>query len=335
MILCRTPLRVSFVGGGTDVPAFYRETPGAVLSTAIDRYLYVSVKTRFDRQIRLSYAQNETVEAAADLQHDLAREALALTGVRDSVEITLISDIPAQGTGMGSSSSCAVGLLNALHTYRRQEPSPEQLAQEACGLEIERCGKPIGKQDQYIAAYGGFCFFEFLPDERVITQRLCLPPDLIEYLHTRLLLFYTGITRSADAVLAEQTHNLKTRPACRAVLERLADLARTLFRDLATGQVETFGPILDEAWQRKRELAQSISSPQIDAWYACSRAAGAEGGKLLGAGGGGFLLLFVPPERQEAVRRALALPEMRFGWEPAGSRIVYRDPERPAVCVSS
>ncbi len=332
MILCRTPLRISFVGGGTDVPAFYRETPGAVLSTTIDRYLYVSVKLRFDARLRVSYSKNELVETPAQIQHDLVREALASVCLMQGLEITMLSDVPAEGTGLGSSSSCAVGLLNAFHRFRDEAATPETLAREACELEIGQCHKPIGKQDQYNAAYGGLKLYQFLPDEQVIAQPLCLAPALLEVLQANLLLFYTGITRSADPVLAEQQRNLRTRPCCRAGLARMADLAFTLVRDLKAGCLDTFGPILDEAWSRKRELAAGITSPQIDDWYAAAREAGATGGKLLGAGGGGFLLFYVPAVSHDAVRRALSLPEMRFAFEPEGSQIVYRDPERRPVC---
>ncbi len=335
MILCRTPLRVSFVGGGTDVPAYYREAPGAVLATAINRYLYVSVNSRFDTRLRISYATNELVDNVAEIRHDLAREALACLKVTQGTEVSVISDVPSEGTGLGSSSSCGVGLLNALHRLCGHLAGPEQLAQEACELEICRCQRPIGKQDQYIAAYGGLRLYEFLPDERVRIQNLCMAPAQSDALQRRLLLFYTGLTRSANPLLTEQQHNLRTRPSCRVGMARMAELAYTLFRDLQSGQLDSFGAILEEAWCRKRELACGISSPQIDAWYSAARRAGATGGKLLGAGGGGFLLFYVPLSAQDAVRSAIGLPEMQFAFEPQGSTIVYQDPERIPVCVSS
>lgn len=326
MIVSRTPLRISLAGGGSDMPAFYLQEAGAVLSTAINKYVYITVNKKFDDSVRASYSVTEIVERAADLKHELIREALRLVGLDRGIEVTSISDVPSDGTGLGSSSAYTVGLLNAFHAYCREHASAEHLAREACRIEIETCGKPIGKQDQYIAAYGGLRFIQFYTSGDVAVDPVICPPRTLERLHERLLLLFTGLTRSAGDILAEQASNVARDGQKRATVRAMTRLAHDLRRALESGDLDSFGEILHEGWQAKKRLASGISSPLIDSWYGRARDEGALGGKITGAGGGGFLLLYAPVERHEAILRAL--PELRpisFGLEPHGSKIIYME----------
>lgn len=324
MIISRTPLRISFAGGGSDLPIFYRDEPGAVVSTAIDKYIYITVNQKFDRHIRASYSVTEMVERVTDLKHELIRESLLLTGVDGGIEITSISDVPSRGTGLGSSSTYTVGLLNALHAYQGRFASADRLAREACRIELERCGKPIGKQDQYIAAFGGLQYIQFNPDESVFVDPIICRPETRRALNERLLMLYTGLTRSADSVLQEQRTNVARDHARRQNLRAMVRLAQALRTALCQDDLDALGEMMHEGWMLKRELATQISNAQIDAWYERARAHGAIGGKLLGAGGGGFLLLYAPAERHQSIIRAL--PELRpvaIRCEPQGSKIIY------------
>jgi D-glycero-alpha-D-manno-heptose-7-phosphate kinase len=324
VIITRTPLRVSFAGGGTDLRAFYGRERGAVLSAAIDKYIYITVNRKFDDKVRASYSVTEIVDRAAELRHELIREALRMVGIDGGVEITSISDVPSQGTGLGSSSSYTVGLLNALYAYTGQLANAERLAAEACRIEIEVCGKPIGKQDQYIAAYGGLQFIEFNRDETVFTDPIPCARELKQRLQGSLLMLYTGLTRSANAVLGEQQSNTENNRETFAVLTRMRDLADALREQLCAGDLDGFGGLLHEGWMLKRTLASGVTSPAIDEWYERARRHGAIGGKLLGAGGGGFLLLYAHPDRHQGICRAL--PELRpmpFALEPQGSKIIF------------
>jgi D-glycero-alpha-D-manno-heptose-7-phosphate kinase len=324
MIISRTPLRISLAGGGSDLPAFSDREPGAVVSTTITRYVYITVNPKFDRRIRASYSETEIVDRVEDLRHELIREALRTTGIDSAIEITSISDIPSRGTGLGSSSAYTVGVLNALHGFRGHLAGAERLAREACEIEIDRCGKPIGKQDQYIAAYGGLRFIQFNPDGTVFVDPILCPPEARRRLARRLLLLYTGRTRRAEEILAEQARQSAEHEPTRAALRRMVGLAQQMRAALDAGDLEGIGEILHANWTEKRRLASGISNPDLDRWYDTARAHGAVGGKVLGAGGGGFLLLYAPEERHDEVRRAL--PELRpvpFGFEPQGSRIIY------------
>jgi D-glycero-alpha-D-manno-heptose-7-phosphate kinase len=323
MIISQTPYRISFAGGGTDLPAFYQHEAGAVLSVAIDRHMYVTVGTRFDETIRLSYSQTEVVERPEQLKHTLVREALDAVGLERSLEITTIGDVPA-GTGMGSSSALAVGLLTALYAYTGRVIGPEALAQQACAIEIDRLKSPIGRQDQYIAAYGGLQYLRFNPDHSVDVEPVPCSEATRRALEGSLLLFYTGGTRDANAILAEQSAATASKLD---VLRRMRDLAGELRRVLTApggGDLETFGEILHECWERKRSLTANISTGQVDAWYRAGREAGARGGKLLGAGGGGFLLMMAKRERHDAIRAALGRPrELPIAFDPRGSRLIF------------
>jgi D-glycero-alpha-D-manno-heptose-7-phosphate kinase len=330
MIMSRTPLRASFVGGGSDLPAFFEREPGATVSTAIDKYIYVMIARDFDGGIRVSHSETEHVERAEDVTHDLIRTGLELTGIDAAIDITSVSDIPSRGSGLGSSSAFTVGLLNALYAHRHLRAEAEQLAREACEIEIERCGKPIGKQDQYIAAYGGLRFITFNTNGTVEVEPIDCAPATRRCLQARLLLLYTGRTRSADAILAEQSANIRTDAVTHQAVARMAGLARQMRDALNRNDLNGFGEILHANWQEKKRLARAIATPDIETWYDAARAHGAIGGKLLGAGGGGFLLFDAPAERHAEICRALPiLRPVRFRFEPEGSRIVYVDEGEP------
>ncbi|HEU4327791.1 MAG TPA: GHMP kinase [Roseiflexaceae bacterium] len=324
MIISRTPLRISFAGGGSDLPAFYRHEPGAVVSTAINKYIYITVNRKFDRMIRASYSVTEIVDSVDELKHQLIREALRLLGLEGGIEITSISDVPSLGTGLGSSSAYTVGLLNALYAYLGQHAGAERLARQTCEIEIERCSAPIGKQDQYAAAYGGLQYIQFNPDESVFVDPVICSTEARQLLQRRLLMLYTGISRSTNTVLQEQRANTERDEQRRQSLRAMTQLARDLREALCQNDLDSFGEILHAGWMMKRQLASGISSSQIDSWYERARRAGAVGGKILGAGGGGFLLVYAHEDRHEAI--TAALPELRripFAFEPQGSKIIY------------
>jgi D-glycero-alpha-D-manno-heptose-7-phosphate kinase len=309
LIISRTPLRVSFVGGGTDLPEFYEEHGGAVVSTAVDKWINVIVAPRFEGDLRISYSRTETVPTASEVEHDLVREALRLTGLPRGLDIVTLADVPSRGTGLGSSSAVTVGLLNALYAYQGMSRSPTLLAEEACHIEIDVLGRPIGRQDQYACALGGFNFIEFMPrggGTRV--EPIICPPQTLERLHRSLMLFYTGRQRAASDVLGEQRRATEEGRATQALTE-MRDMAFELRDRLGGGDVEAVGALLDRNWKLKRSLAAGLSDAQVDGWYEQAREAGASGGKLLGAGAGGFLLVMAAPEQQAKVR--LALDDMR------------------------
>ncbi len=320
MIITQTPLRIGLLGGGTDLPDYYREHGGRVLNCAIDKYIYVIVKERFDDDIYVNYSKKEIVTTLDDLEHELVREAMRMTGVVRGVEITTLADIPSAGSGLGSSSAVTVGLLNALYAYQGHQVPAVELAERACTIELTRCGKPIGKQDQYITALGGIRDIRFGPGEQVTADELGLPVTERRALQQQIMLFYTGITRSADPILAEQNANIAT---TRPQLHLLRDLAGFAVDRLRTRDVDAIGPALRESWEAKRKLASGVSNDRID--NAVSRAldAGASGAKLTGAGGGGFLLVICPMERQRAVRQSLAdMRELPVKLDRLGSRVV-------------
>jgi D-glycero-alpha-D-manno-heptose-7-phosphate kinase len=321
MIISQTPYRVSFAGGGTDLPAFYRREYGAVLSAALNKHMYVTVSPRFEPTIRVAYTRTEIVEGVDNIEHQLVREALRMTELDRHVEITTIGDLPG-GTGMGSSSSLTCGLLNALHAYRGRIIGADKLARQACTIEIEILGKPIGKQDQYAAAYGGLNYVRFDADESVAVEPVPCRAETLAELERRTLLMYTGQVRSADDILKRQGEGTTQRMA---ILRRMRDLADEMRHALAgAGDLDAFAELLHRGWELKRSLGFGISSGAIDAWYEAARRAGAQGGKLLGAGGGGFLLLVARPDRHEAIREALGRPrEVDFSIDRRGSRIIF------------
>ncbi len=325
MILTQAPLRISLLGGGSDFPEFFGQEEGAVLSSSIDKYIAVLVKRRFDAKIRVGYTRTELVDRVADVEHDLVREALRWTEVQGGVELSTMGDIPSRGSGLGSSSTVTVALLHALWCYAGRLPSRRELAEAACAIERDRLGRPIGWQDQYAAAYGGLNLIRFCgPEVRV--DALDADPAVARRLGERLMLFFTGITRRSASVLGEQRARIESR---RAELRAMAAQAHLAAEALGAGRIEDLGPLMHEGWQRKRRLASRVSNPEIDRLYDRARAAGATGGKIAGAGGGGFLLLFCPPERQPAVRLALAdLRELEFDLEPEGSLVLLQQRSR-------
>lgn len=326
MIVSKTPLRMSFVGGGSDLPAFYREEVGAVLSTSIDKYMYICVNKKFDGRIRVSYTRTEDVALRQQVEHPLVREALDIVGIEGGIEIASMADIPSKGSGLGSSSTYTVGLLNALYAYRNQFASREKLARQACEVEIDRCGEPIGKQDQYAAAYGGLNLIRFHPDDSVSVDPVICKPSLLQEMEDSTLVFFTGRTRSASAVLANQSAAMQASDR-RALMRRMVQLAFEMKEQLESGSLEHLGDLLDENWRLKAQLTAGISDPQIDGWYAAGMANGALGGKLLGAGNGGFMMFYAPPKRHAQITVALSdLEPVKFRFDRTGAQIVFYQP---------
>lgn len=346
MIITKTPLRISFLGGGTDFRTYFRAEKGWVLSSAIDKFIYVIIKDRFDSKIRVGYTKTEMVDYIDEIQHELVRECLRKTGITQGVEIATMADIPSEGSGLGSSSTVTVGLLNAMYHHLNRSVEQEQLAREACEIEIDILGKPIGIQDQYIAAYGGQRFLYFgqsgdganttmhhegqrnvdvVEGQRnvdvVHVESLHLSRSQIRNLNENLLLFYTDIARKAESVLDEQMQNIEQRLE---VLHEMKGLALQARSALEAEEFDEFGRLLDQSWQLKKQLASRVSNPIIDDLYQAAQRAGAIGGKITGAGGGGFLMLYCRPQQQDAVRAALAsLSELPFRLESGGSRVIF------------
>jgi D-glycero-alpha-D-manno-heptose-7-phosphate kinase len=297
------------------------EEGGCVLSSAIDKYIFVTVKERFDNKLRIGYTQTEMVDDLDAVRHDLIREALRLTGIRNGLEVTTMGDIPSEGSGLGSSSTVTVGSLHAMYAHLGEIVSAEQLAREACGIEIDTLKKPIGIQDQYIAAYGGLRFFEFRPDGKIGVEKIHISADSYRVLNDNFMLFFTGLSRKADTVLHEQKNNIKDRLVELREIKQMAYQAR---KDIESGDFDSFGQLLNRSWELKKRLSSSVSNGQINDMYEAGRRAGAIGGKITGAGGGGFLLLYVPYERQNAVRSALAgLQELPFRLEGDGTKVIF------------
>ena len=325
MIISRTPIRISFVGGGTDIANFYRGYGGEVISTAIDKYISVCTTKQTNSQIAINTPDHqETVSSPDHIQHSLIREAVRKTGVTGGISITVTSDVPARGCGLGSSSALTVGLLNALYVHQGIEMPAETLAQQACEIEIERLKQPIGKQDQYIAAYGGLRQIQFNRDESVHTQDIPLTADTIARLEENFTLFYTGIQRRAETILHEQKRSASSQTLLqmRALVPVFHDV---LVKGNRGGCLDEVGHLLHRAWELKRSLCDSISNPTLDTIYERAVAAGALGGKILGAGGGGYFLFYVPKEKQGAVTTGLSdlgLSRLGFRFEPKGSQII-------------
>lgn len=326
MIISRTPFRVSLFGGGTDFADYYREGKygyGVAVSTAITMYTYITINKTFDDMIRVSYSDVEYVASVDDIQHNIVREAMKLTGTLKGVEVVYMSDIPlgSAGIGLASSSALAVGVLNALYAHKGMHVSAERLASEACEIEIDILKNPIGKQDQYAVAYGGFRRYQFNADGTVFSDPVIARRETLKELCSRLMFFYTGITRKSSVVLTEQKANIGR---SRHYLDGLVELSDEAQKKLEANDISDIGKMLDEAWGLKKKLAGNVTNEVIDGMYSAARTAGADGGKILGAGSGGFLMLYVLPERQEAVRRALrGYKEISVEFEPQGSKIIY------------
>ena len=321
MIITQTPLRISFAGGGTDFAGYYEKGGGAVISSAIDKYIYVVIKERFDQKIRVGYTRTEMVDRIEQIEHELVRECLKLTGITGGIEIATMADIPSEGSGLGSSSTVTVGLLHAMYAYQGILVTAETLAQQACHIEIEVLGKPIGKQDQYIAAYGSLRRFDFQADGSVGSEAVVLSEEKRRRFGESLMLFYTGITRQADVILSEQKANIEEK---RQSLDRIKGQVAEVEACLLSGSMNKIGRLLQAGWGWKKEMTGRISTPEIDALYERALDAGATGGKIAGAGGGGFLLLYCPPSHQEAVREALSeMKELPFSLERDGTKVIF------------
>jgi len=321
VLITQTPLRVSFVGGGTDLREFYSLGEGAVISSAIDKFIYVIVKERYDDKIVLSWTKKEIVRSVNEIQHELIREAMRKTGISKGIEVITVADIPSEGSGLGSSSSLTVGLLNAFYAYKGELVSVERLAREACEIEIETLEKPIGKQDHYIAAYGDLRKFVFKSNETVEVKKLEISTGARRILNARLMLFFTKRTRRSVEILTEQRRNIPTKiDPLRQMKQQVSELEESILR----GDYDQLGHCLHAGWQLKKTLGNSISDPELEVMYQQALDAGAIGGKIAGAGGGGFLLLYCPPEHQEKIRKALSgYPEMPFQLERDGSKVIF------------
>lgn len=323
MIISKTPLRISFAGGGSDLNNYYRNGFGAVVSTAIDKFVYITVNKRFTDLIRVGYSKIEYVEKVDDIEHNLVREALKLVGITKGIEVVYMSDmLPAhEGSGLGASSSILVGTLNALHAYKGEHVSAETLAQEACKIEIDILGHPIGKQDQYASAYGGINYIQFNADESVLVDPVIFNKEIRNKLGNNLLLFYIGMTTRSDLILTEQKR--KTHDNIH-ILDKMVELTKELRNMLRKNDIKEFGNILHKGWMHKQKLASKITNPVINEYYEKALGAGATGGKILGSGGGGFLLFYCEEKKQDNVKKALSdIREVQFNFESQGSRIIY------------
>ena len=324
MIITRSPLRITLGGGGTDLASYYQEHAGFLIAAAIDKYVYITLHRRFVRELLLKYSKMEEVGSVDEIEHPIIREAMRLVGIEGTnLEVTSMADIPA-GTGLGSSGSFTTALLKALHTMRTNLIHPSELAEQACEVEITKLGEPIGKQDQYIAAYGGVTCFKFMPDGRVEAWPLKIAEETLYNLEDNLLLFFTGFSRSASKILREQDDRSKVAdPAMIENLHFVKDLAKQSQRALEKGDLSEFGRLMDVHWRRKKERSGAMSNPQINQWYEDAMKHGAIGGKLIGAGGGGFLMFYAGDKA--ALRHAMrghGLKEVRFRFDFEGTKVL-------------
>lgn len=321
MIISQTPLRISLSGGGTDFKDYYQDHNGFVVSTAIDKYIFVIIKERFDDLTYVNYTKKEIVKSVDEINHELVREALKKTGLENGIEITMLADVPSEGSGLGSSSSLTVGLLNAMYAYQGKQVIADQLAKEACEIEIDLLHKPIGKQDQYIAAHGGLRSISFNSDDSVHAQLINFPNNLKRKLGANLLLFYTNITRKSSSILQEQMEFISTKLDYHNKIKSLAIETESLLRK---GEIDKIGIILAENWELKKNLSSNITNEEIDKMYQTAIEGGAEGGKIAGAGGGGFLLVYCKRENHDKLREAMKnYREVAFMLEPHGSKIIF------------
>lgn len=321
MIITQTPLRISIAGGGTDLADYYRLNGGYVVSTAIDKYIYVIVKERYDDKIYVDYAQKEIVDNVNEINHELVREAAKMTGMSNGFEVAMLADIPSEGSGLGSSSTLTVGLLNAFYQYLGINVETSRLAEEACKIEIDILGKPIGKQDQYIAAYGGICGIKFNKDESVIVEKINIPTSIKRRFGSNLMLFFTNIVRKAANILSEQKDNISINIEFH---NEIKELAYKTYEALNKGNLDLIGEILNKNWELKRKLASGITNSTIDSMYNLAIKGGALGGKICGAGGGGFLMTYCKRNEQDSLRESMVnYREMPFMLEPHGTKIVF------------
>jgi D-glycero-alpha-D-manno-heptose-7-phosphate kinase len=326
MIITRTPFRITLGGGGTDLPSFYRENGGFVLAAGIDKYMFLNVNTPIvDDKIRVRYSQSELIDHVDEVQHTLVREALRHFDVMKGIEIVSIADIPA-GSGLGSSSSFLVGLLNAMHALLQDQVSAYKLADEACHIELEVLKKPIGKQDQYMAAFGGLTALEIDRSGKVTVSRLSLDGEILEALENNILMFYTHDLRDATAILRKQdAATQKKEPKVVGSLREIKDIGIEICSAICKGNLRYFGELMDKHWQLKKCLSDGITNPQIDAWYELAKANGAIGGKITGAGGGGFLMFYCEEKKSQvrSAMRAEGLRELNVRFDFEGSKVIF------------
>jgi D-glycero-alpha-D-manno-heptose-7-phosphate kinase len=331
MIISRTPFRISFFGGGTDYPAWFKDHPGAVLATTIDKYCYITARYLppfFDHRSRIIYSRMEHVQGVDEIDHPSVRETLRFLDIQKGVEIHHDGDLPAR-TGLGSSSSFTVGLLHSLYALKGVMPTKDQLAQEAVHIEQDMIRENVGCQDQMLAAHGGFCHIEFGGSSHLGLSKVTIPDADLTRLQDHMMIFFTGVSRTASEIAAHQVANI---PRCNKELLAIYAMVAEAIRCLNAGDLKRFGVLLDESWKLKRLLSDKITTPGIDAIYARAMKAGALGGKLLGAGGGGFVLIYAEPDKKEAVRKALlGLLEIPFKFETQGSQIIFYQPNTGVV----
>ncbi|MBU1196068.1 MAG: GHMP kinase [Proteobacteria bacterium] len=323
MIISRTPMRMSFAGGGSDLSVYYKTGYGLVISTAINKYIYITVNKKFDDLIRVSYSSTEVVDSVDKIKHNIIREAIKLVGIENGIEVVYMGDVPlgSAGIGLGSSSSLAVGVLNALYAYKGMHVSAEKLAREACEIEIDILGHPIGKQDQYAAAYGGLNSIQFNLDESVYVDPVICGKETKDEIQKRLLVFYTGIERFSTDILCDQKKEIDNN---KNYLKDMVRIAEDMKNALVNKNIDSFGEFLNQGWELKKKLTAKISNTKIDQYYKKAIAEGAIGGKVMGAGGGGFLLFYAHEEKHDNIRRALGeLKENKIEFEPQGSKIIY------------
>jgi len=325
MILTRTPFRMSFVGGGSDLPSYYKEKGGAVLSTSIEKYMYITLNKKFDDDIRLSYSITENTSSMEQIKHPIVRNALQLLNIQGGIEITSISDISSKGSGLGSSSSYTVGLLHALYEFQGKNVSKEELGRLSSHIEIDLCGDRIGKQDQYAAAFGGLNVIEFNQDDTVDVKPIKCKQETIQKLEESIIVFYTGRTRSASVILNNQSDNMK-QASKQELMSEMVSLVYEMKSLLESDQVELVGELLHKNWRLKCQMAKGITDPEIDEWYNKGMYSGATGGKLLGAGNGGFIMFFAPKERHKDIEKSLTdLKKVSFTFDSAGSKLLFSD----------
>ncbi len=326
MIITRSPLRISLGGGGTDLPSYYKKHSGFLIAAAIDKFVYITLHQTFQAGLIIKYSKMEQVKSVDEVQHPIVREALHMVGITDPrLEITSMADIPA-GTGLGSSGSFTTALLKALHAYRKNLVHPQALAEQACSIEIEKLKEPIGKQDQYIAAYGGLTCFQFLPNGHVEATPLKVDIETLYNLEDNLLLFFTGYSRAAGKILKDQDD--KSRQSDKEMTDNLhfvKELGYQSLEALEVGDLPKFGELMNVHWEHKKKRSGGMSNPDIDSWYALAMENGSLGGKLIGAGGGGFLMFYA--EDKTRLRRAMTragLREVRFRFDFEGTKVVIQ-----------
>jgi D-glycero-alpha-D-manno-heptose-7-phosphate kinase len=321
MIISRTPLRITFLGGGTDLKEFFQDEQGCVVNAAINKCVYIAIHEYFDDSIQVKYSKTELVDNVEDIQHPLFREAMKLTGVTKGVEIASFADIPSRGSGLGSSSSFLVGLLNALWTYKGENKTPKELAEAACKIEREILKEHGGYQDQYITAFGNMQFIQFNTDNSIMINPINISTENKQLLEKRLLVFYTGITRNSHDI-QKQVHGNKEKN--KETLQKIKQLTLELKQELENGNLDAFGELLNQGWELKRNMSDAISNNEINNFYEKAKQAGAIGGKLMGAGGGGFLLFYAHENTHNAIRNSLSdLKELEINFEQQGSKIIY------------